>query len=303
VFNEEYEKVMDLIEEEDGDCYDKEEEINPFEGTKVTAYGVFLSFYSLAMLCCGGNHIASHDAGEALEKALKIIKKEYPSIRYEGYVAYSWSDTHGGEVCQYPISSEKNSGEVVYDFLGEALGSALLEDETCDRLSDELEEAEVSEFKKILKLFHTYSEWLPADAMDKIIELSEENEDDIKGSLEEFAEALKAGEDPKIEEDEYDTDGLPDGYMEAMEMFMMAEEISGEAPKRGEVVTSEGTFDIVIEKAESGDPAAKFTAGKYFLADHIEDETERAIQWIKEAADDGVEEAKDYIEEHSELFN
>ena len=302
VFNEEYEKVMDLIEEEDGDCYDREEEINPFEDAKVTDYGVYLSFYSLAMFCCGGDRIASHDAGEALENALKIIKKEYPTVRYEGYVAYCWSDTHGGEICQYSISSEKNTDGVVYDFLGEALGSALSEDETWDRLADELEEAEEIEFKKILKLFHVYSDRLPEDAMDKLIELSEENEEDITESLEEFAEALKAGEDPEISEDEYDTDSLPDGYMEAMEMFMMAEDISGKTPKRGEVLSSEGTFEIVIAKAESGDPEAKFTAGKYFIADHIEDETERAIRWIREAADEGIEEAQDYINTHSELF-
>lgn len=30
VFNEEYEKLMDLIEEEEGACYEKEEEFNPF---------------------------------------------------------------------------------------------------------------------------------------------------------------------------------------------------------------------------------------------------------------------------------
>ena len=105
-----------------------------------------------------------------------------------------------------------------------------------------------------------------------------------------------------VTEDEYDTDSLPDGYMEATEMFMMAEDISGKTPKRGEVLSSEGTFEIVIEKAESGDPEAKFTAGKYFIADHIEDETERAIRWIREAADEGIEEAQDYINTHSELF-
>ena len=36
--------------------------------------------------------------------------------------------------------------------------------------------------------------------------------------------------------------------------------------------------------------------------DHIEEETERAIRWIQEAADAGVEEAEEYIEEHSEMI-
>ena len=121
-------------------------------------------------------------------------------------------------------------------------------------------------------------------------------------ALQEFADALRAGEDIDIGEEEIDTSGLPDGYMEAMDMFLMAEEISGKKPKRGEIMSSEGTFEIVIEKAESGDAEAKFTAGKYFIADHIEEETERAVRWIRDAAEAGVEEAEEYMEEHSEMF-
>ena len=67
-------------------------------------------------------------------------------------------------------------------------------------------------------------------------------------------------------------------------------------------MSSEGTFEIVIEKAEAGDPEAKFTAGKYFIADHIEEENERAIRWIREAAEAGVEEAEEYIEAHADIF-
>lgn len=107
VFSEEYDKVMDLVEEEAGDCNEKEEDINPFNGAQIADYGVYLSFDSLALYSGGGDYLAPYDAGEALEKALKKIKKEFPSIRYEGYVAYSWSDVRSGEVCQYEITSEK----------------------------------------------------------------------------------------------------------------------------------------------------------------------------------------------------
>lgn len=306
-FNEEYEKIMDLIEEEDGYCHEKEENINPFNGAQITEYGVFLPFDALAMYCgWGGDHLASHDAGEALDKALKTIKKEYPSISYEGYVAYCWSDVHGGEVDQYEISSEKkrkkDKSDVIYDFVGRALEFALLDDMAWDKLSDHLYGADENDFKRILKVFHMYAKWIPEDATDRIIELSEKADADMRESLEEFAAALKSGEDVDIEEDEIDTSRLPDGYMEAMDMFLMAEEISGKIPKRGEIVSSKGTFDIVIEKAESGDAEAKFTAGKYFIACHIKEETERAIMWIREAAKAGLEDAGDYIEEHSELF-
>lgn len=85
-------------------------------------------------------------------------------------------------------------------------------------------------------------------------------------------------------------------------MFLLAEDISGETPKRRESFSSEGRFEIVIGKAEAGDPDAKFVVGKYFIADHITNETERAIRWIKDAAEAGVEEAEEYIKGHSELF-
>ena len=305
LFNEKYEELMDLIEEEEGDCNEKEEGLNPFNGAQIKEYGILLPFDGLAMYSGYGDFLACHDAGEALEKALKTLKEEYPSITYEGYVAYVWSDVHSGEVCQYEISSEKrrknDKGEKIYDFVGEALGFALQDDEIWDKLAEELDGSDENDFKRIIKLFHMYSKWLPSDTIEKIISISEESGEDIKESLEEFAEAIKSGEDVEIE-DEVDTSGLPDGYMEAMEMFMMAEEISGISPKRGEVVSSEGTFDIVIEKAEAGDPEAKFTAGKYFIADHIEEEMERAIRWIKEAAEANVEEAEEYIETHKDLF-
>ena len=85
-------------------------------------------------------------------------------------------------------------------------------------------------------------------------------------------------------------------------MFMMAVELGAPELEMGEVGSTEGILDIVIAKAEEGDAEAKFTAGKYFIADHFEEETERAIRWIREAAEAGVEEAEDYMNEHSELF-
>ena len=307
VFNEEYEKLMDLIEEEEGACYEKEEEMNPFNGARLTDYGILLPFDALSMYCDEyGDHLSWHNAGEAMEEALKTIKREYPSISYEGYVAYCWSDVHSGEVVQYEISSEKkkkkDKRDVIYDFVGEALGEALEDEEVWDSLSEGLEGEDENELKKIIKLFHIYSKWIPSDAIDKVIEISEESDEDMAESLREFADALKAGEDVDIDEEEIDTSRLPDGYMEAMDMFLMAEEISGKKPKRGEIMSSEGTFEIVIEKAEAGDPEAKFTAGKYFIADHIEEENERAIRWIREAAEAGVEEAEEYIEAHADIF-
>lgn len=309
VFDDEYEKLLDLIEKEEGSTYEKEEGCNPLICAEIEDDGVFLCFDSFAMYCGEyGDFISMYNGGEAMEEALGTIKKEFPSIRYEGYVAYCWSDIHSGDIVQYEVSSEnenqKNKREVIYDFVGRELSMLLeLEDEEVwDSLSAHLEDADENEYKKIIKLFHIYSQWIPSDTIERVIELSAEFDEDLTESLQKFADALRAGEDVDIEEDEIDTSGLPDGYMEALDMFVMAEDIRGEKPKRGEIISSDDTFGFVIEKAESGDAEAKFTAGKYFIADHIEEETERAIRWIREAAESGVEEAQEYMKKHGEMF-
>ena len=193
VFNEEYEKLMDLIEEEEGASYEKEEELNPFKGARVTDYGIFLSFDALSMYADGaGDHISFHDAGEAMEEALKTIKRDYPSISYEGYAAYYWTDVHGGEVCQWDISSEKekDKGDVIYDFVGEALGEVFEREAVWDSMSGELKGADEKEFKNLIKLFHLYSKWIPSYAIDKVIEFSKESDENMKNSLREFADTL-----------------------------------------------------------------------------------------------------------------
>ena len=305
IFNDEYEKLMDLIEDDGRICFERVEGINPFNGPRVTDYGVLLRFNKLALYSGRyGDHISGYFAEEAVEKALDTIKNEYPSIAYDGYIAYSWSDIHGGEIEQFRIFSEMNRdmNDEVYDCVGEIVGEAIANKNTWLRLSDELIAEEEIEFKRIIKFFYLYSKWIPSWAIDRVIELSENNCRVNKESLQEFAAALRTGEDVDIEEDDVDNRRLPDGYLEALDMFALAEEINEKNSDRNRVISSEGTFEIVIEKAESGDAKAKFTAGKYFIADHIEEETDRALKWIHEAAEAGVEEAKEYMEEHRELF-
>ena len=204
IFNEEYEKVMDLVEEDDGDCYEKEEELNPFLGAEITEYGVFLPFEALAMYCAEGDIIAQHDAGEALHPALEKIQNEYPAIRYEGYVGYHWSDIHSGEVCQYEVSSNNKNPEI-YDFVGRALAFAF-EDDAWDRIEEQLQFVDRDEYKRILAAFDLYSEWIPSDAKDRLQEIAEDLGEDISDLLPEDNGANDPGEEFDIEDEEADED-------------------------------------------------------------------------------------------------
>lgn len=182
----------------------------------------------------------------------------------------------------------------------------LEQSEFWESFSEELEC--YADFGEAIKALYAYSDWIKKADLDRavraIINIASECDDDAQAELVELVKQLESGEyvDEADEEDTVE-DNLPDGYMEALEMFMMAEDISGVTPLPGEVISSKGTFDVVIAQAEAGDANAKLTAGKYFIADHIEGEIERAIQWIQEASDAGIEEATEYIHSHCELFN
>lgn len=205
VFSQEYEKRMDEIEKEAGACYEREENIYPFRGARITDYGVLLPFDSLAMHCSGNCDVISvHSAGEALEDALTAIRQACPSIRYEGYAAYVWSDLHGSGVCQYEISSEEkqDTDEGIYDFVGEALEEVLADEKRWKYLSDMVRDAKDTDenmFRKILRLFRAYSRCLPSDASDRVIALSGEIDPDLTEALRAFSEALRTGQEPDIE--------------------------------------------------------------------------------------------------------
>ena len=55
--------------------------------------------------------------------------------------------------------------------------------------------------KKIIKLYHLYSEFVPSDSIERIVENSKKGDESMSVSLQKFAEALQAGEDIDIEDD------------------------------------------------------------------------------------------------------
>ena len=237
---------------------------------------------------------SAFDDCKQLEKTLKKVKKQFPDIRYES----------GGEWEQFEFISEGDGDDTAISIVGEALQRDLM----FNSLADDLKLEYFGSTNDFISFLNVYQKWINESSMKALISTLEvqlnkgrvgyhESIDVLKENLNRFKHTLDTGEPYKMIEDNA---GLPDGYME--DMFDLAETISGHSPAQGEIVSSVGTFKLVIEKAESGDAEAKFTAGKYFIADHIEEERERAIRWIREAAEAGIEEAVKYKDKHSELF-
>ena len=220
-FEETFEKYWseaeDAVEEEYGDCNEKEEECGSPACVKVSETGVRVLFGPIYLSYHYGDDIESDGfADKALVKALKKLLKEYPDVTYEGYIGFRWSDTSCGDVTQYELSSkERIYGETdkVYDFVGSAIALGLQDDEFWDELSDQLEDAD--DFKQVMKCFHAYAKWIPDDTMEKLLDLAEEIDEDIRPELEEIIEAWENGEDVEIG-DGIDTSNLPEGYMEAL---------------------------------------------------------------------------------------
>lgn len=162
------------------------------------------------------------------------------------------------------------------------------------------------DFAVSIKVIYAYSKWMKKANLDRafrsIIQIALLYDEDLQEELVDLVKQLESGKYVDEIEEITAQDHLPDGYMEAFEMIAMAEEFGGSTPSSGQIISSKGTFDLVIAQAEAGDAKAKLTAGKYFIADHIEYEFERAIQWIQDAAAEGIQEAIDYINSNKTLF-
>ena len=285
------------------DAYYRQVEYNDFPVyTQYKKYGIFVHVCRLCVYDDSGYSIDVDGTGMyALKSALKSVRKQFPDIKYDGLIAYAWSDPKWGDIVQYELYSDRNNNRV-YDFVGETIAEQLKDDLFWKELSYKLYD---DNFQELAEFLYAYSDWIGQDDLEKafnrMIDIISGNDHEKRNSLNEIAKRILSGEKIQKQEDtSIDTSNLPEGYMEALDMVMMAQIFEG--PEVVDELSTEELFDIVIEEAENGNTEAKFTAGKYFIADNVEDEKNRAVEWIKEAASAGIQEAEEYISNNSELF-
>lgn len=203
----------------------------------------------------------TYEGYNVLIETLEALEKEFPGISYEGYIAYRWSDIHGGDVEQYYIKSSNLSEEkATFDFVAEAL-------QFFD--PNELETDDEDELKEILAFLYDYKDAIDCDTIfDGILDYAEEQDEDLRETLEEAIADLKAGN--KITDDEEENDAhLPDGYMDALNVIVAADEYEralaqkGVLPElrkpggRNEIITSgEESYPRIVYAAKQGDEKA-----------------------------------------------
>ena len=237
-FSKYWSEAEDAVEDEYGDCCEKDEEYGSPATVTVEDNGVKVIFGALYLSYMGGDYLESEGfADKALEKTLKKHRKKYPGVSYEGYIAYHWSDVHCGDVTQYAISSGKTQADKIYDFVGEAIAMGMQDDEEFwEEMDNQLCDADADEFKQVLKTFHAYAKWVPEDAFDQLMDIADEIDEDIRPELEEIIEAWDNGEEVEIGDgEEMDTSNLPEGYMDALMAVINADNAKREAEIEAEL--------------------------------------------------------------------
>ena len=221
-FTKQWEKAMDAVEEEYGDCFEKDEECGiPIE-VNVAADCIRVTFEPIYLSFNYGDSVDLEYASIALEKTLKKFRKKYPDASYEGYIGFRWSDTKSGDTVQYEMISEDphcDRTDRTYDFVGMAISASMVTegDDFWEEMQEQLWDADEDDFKEILCNFHTFKEYLPDDAVDRLLDIADEIDEEIRPVLEEMIEAWENGEEVELSKDEPDTGNLPDGYMEALD--------------------------------------------------------------------------------------
>jgi len=259
-FQAEWDLAVQKVIEEWGSG-DEDDDIGNPATVSVFEKGVYVYLEPLDIPYRYGNYCNIGEGDRALRKTLKAIEKEFPGVSYEGYIAYEWSDIHSGEVVQYEIKSSNITDEKKsFSFVARALQSFFAEDLVTD---DE------DELKEILTFLYDYKDVIDCIRIfDDILDYAEEQDEDLRGVLEEAISELKTGkriiEDEEDEEEDYSF--LPDGYMDALEVLTVAEEYEedladeGILPElkkmrgRNEITTSgEESYPRIVYMAKQGD--------------------------------------------------
>lgn len=128
-FTSEWKSALEKVEAKYGDTQD-----TPSSGLSLDRYiyqakdyGCFLYFFPLDIRY-GKRDFCDLEYGiYALDNSLEALKEEFPTIEYEGLIAYPWSDSIAGDVIQYEVSSKEinPNNDTVYDFVGQAIANHL----------------------------------------------------------------------------------------------------------------------------------------------------------------------------------
>lgn len=156
-FGIEWEKAVEELSKEHEDCLrDNPSSISEYEGK------MFVSFVPLDIPYMDDMYCDTNKGPEALEKAIETTKQKYPDAEFIGCIQYAWSDSNGGDVVKFDISSKQVNEP--YGFVGVILKEAV--DEEDEYFWEQVEDAD--DIDEIAKDLEKYREWVGEEAIERI---------------------------------------------------------------------------------------------------------------------------------------
>ena len=281
-----------------------------------TDYGFFVSVSVIrpADWASIGADIGTY--AEPIEYALCDVIRKYEVQRVDGTINFESSDGKWYSNDSFSFFYNVNPNvDIEYDFVGQALAGRNLARDIPEFIEDRYITAAYENVREIIDFLIRYSKWISLEQMEKVFSavsdskwLEENFDDKDSDKVLEYVRYAKAcylrGEKPRHEEaPKKEVEDYFNDFEAAVDMMVLAEKLEQIENGSGtEKKTIKNPFDKVFKAAEQGDIEAKFVAGKHLIADDVKRERERAIQWIREAADAGYTEAVKCIEKHPEVF-
>lgn len=161
-FTAEWETAVETVAKEHDDCLRD----NPMT-TEEKPDGFLVTFVPLDIPYMDGEYCDTNEGCEALKRAVNKLNEKYPDAQYRGCVQFAWSDSRGGDVVKYDVSSK--TVDAPYPFVGQVLKEAV--DDEDEYFWEQIED--LDDVEEVAEDLMNYKEWVGEDAVERIHEYQE----------------------------------------------------------------------------------------------------------------------------------
>lgn len=186
LFIHQWQEQCRLVESNFGNCYETKNRWPSGVDTYITSEGFLATFPALYILYDNGSKCEVDSGFRALDQTLALMKKDYPAVRYYGYVGFVDLENN---VHQRIIESDESIHIERYGFIADAMAQINGRiDEYIDNLLDSCYEERHSDGSWILDVadvFHLYEDKINLSIYNKIVStIDGEIDDDVIELLE-----------------------------------------------------------------------------------------------------------------------
>ena len=130
---------------------------------------------------------------DSFDELLDYLILNHKNITIDGYICYFWSYELGGEIEQFPVY-RSNAGTQrfirktdVYDFIGERISRALIDDDfyeyLFERYYEDYDDYEDEDTEELVEFLKKYRDWITAEGKKKLLDNTKKFEDEYYKSF------------------------------------------------------------------------------------------------------------------------